>query len=52
MAKKIWIACWDCGEPTQVPPMFKYQTSQICDKCKQERREKWNTALKERETNA
>lgn len=38
---KIWIACWDCGEQTQVPQMEKFQTHQICEKCKAERREKY-----------
>ena len=35
---KIWIACWDCGEPTLVPQMEKFQTHQICQKCKDERK--------------
>lgn len=46
---KVWIACWDCGEPTLVPSMAKFQTSQICEKCKQERKEKWEKLLAEKE---
>lgn len=37
MSQKVMIACYECGEPTLVPSMEKYQTRQICLSCKEER---------------
>jgi uncharacterized paraquat-inducible protein A len=45
----IWIHCYDCGEQTQVPPMGKNQTKQICSACKAERSAKWAQALAAKE---
>lgn len=45
MSDTVWIACYDCGETTEVPTMGKYQTRQLCPRCKQERRERYMASL-------
>lgn len=48
----IWISCWDCGTEVEVPQMGKYQTKQICQNCKDERKAEYERLLAESRTNA
>ena len=45
---KVLIACYECGEYTEVPSMEKYQTKQICLSCKEERVLVWERKLEDK----
>lgn len=45
---KVFIACYECGEPTLVPTMEKNQTKQICLSCKEKRILAWERKIEDR----